>query len=414
MSTERAPAPPATPDRAASAAAAEASVSHRHLRRFWAYPQGRLGVITWPAPWRHRLFVHYNYWWQAHLLDCLIDAQLRAPDARRRHVIEHLPRALLVRNRGTLVNDYFDDVAWLALAMGRVRDELGLDPGWRDLHLARHLYLRWRADAAGGGIPWRKGDVFRNVPANGSMAIVMARRGRHARTRDTVEWIYRHLHDPDTGMILEGRRPEGPDRRLYTYNQGLVLGALLELVLAGDESARPRLHALVAVIARRCAEGGVLNPCGGGDGGLFAAITARYLARTALLLPGTSDADAAARTTSARLVRTSADAAWDHRAEADGPHGVQVWFGDDWRVQATVPSTSSGTGWLSLSKPRRLSLSPRWLSLSKPPGRASDTGVISSDPPNRDLSVQLAGWMIQELAASLDRAAAGPVGPPLV
>lgn len=365
------PEAPTRTDRAARAAAAEASIAARSLRRFWGYPLGKLGVITTPGPLRHRLFVDYNYWWQAHLMDCLIDAEHRAPDAGRRRVIERLPRTLWVRNRGTLVNDYFDDIAWLALAMGRARDEHGIAVGQGDLRLGRHLYDRWRQDAAGGGIPWRRGDSFRNVPANGSMAIVMARSGRLDRTRETITWIYRFLHDSDTGMILEGRRPEGPDRRLYTYNQGLVLGALLELVTAGDEQWRPHLHALVDTIRARCAVDDVLNPCGGGDGGLFAAITARYLMLTALRLPGDSDADAAARASAATLVRTSADAAWAHCAEADG----QVWFGDDWKVPAVVP----GSG-----------------------GRASNTGIISSEPASRDLSVQLAGWMVLELAARLN------------
>lgn len=364
--------PEQVPDRDARAAAAEASVTARHLRRFWGYPLGSLGVITHPGPLRHRLFAQYNYWWQAHLMDCLIDAEGRAPDAGRRRVIGHLPRTLWVRNRGTLVNDYFDDVAWLALAMGRARDEHGIAVGAGDLRLGQHLYDRWRSDAAGGGIPWRKGDQFRNVPANGSMAIVMARLGRLDRTRETAEWIYRWLHDEATGMILEGRRPDGLDRRLYTYNQGLVLGLLLELVAAGDDGWRPHLLALVQTIATHCAVDDVLNPCGGGDGGLFAAITARYLALTALRLPGTTDADARARATAARLVRTSADAAWQHRAEADG----QVWFGDDWRVDAQIPG---------------------------PDGYAADTGIQSSQPASRDLSVQLGGWMLQELAARLDR-----------
>ena len=359
--------------RAERAALAEASMTGRHLRRFWAYPAGRLGVITWPASPTHRVFHFYNFWWQAHLLDCLVDAEGRSPDAARRRRIRELPRALFVRNRFSLINDYFDDVAWLALAMGRARDEAGIDTGWRDRQIGRHVYERWRdTDAAGGGIPWRKGDTFRNVPANGSMAILMARLGRPRRTLETVEWIYTHLHDRGTGMILEGRRPDGIDARLFTYNQGLVLGALLELVAAGHEESRPRLHALVTTIDAHCAVGGVLNGCGGGDGGLFAAITARYLAEVAERLPVVSDADRAARDTAARLVRASADAAWAHRGVAR----EQVWFGPDWRLPAVVPDAA---------------------------GTSADSGVRSSVPAERDLSVQLAGWMVQELAARLDR-----------
>lgn len=360
-------------DRARRAALAEVSVLGRHLRRPWFFPWGRMAVITWPAPLRHRAFLDYNYWWQAHVMDALIDAEARDPQPGRRATIRRFPALLRVRNKGTLVNDYFDDIAWLALAMGRARDELGVSVGKGDRRIAHQLYGRWRSDAAGGGIPWRRGDAFRNVPANGTMAIVMARSGRLERTRDAVRWIYDHLYDSDTGMILEGRRPDGLDRRLYTYNQGLVLGALLELVVAGEQEWRPHLHELVETIRNRCAVDGVLNPCGGGDGGLFAAITARYLTLTAIHLPGDSDADRTARATAAWLVRASADAAWEGRAERDG----EVWFADDWKERAEIPARSGG-----------------W---------ASNTGIISSIPAGRDLSVQLAGWTIQELAARLDR-----------
>ena len=349
-------------------------MTRRHLRRFVFAPRGRMGVITHPGPLRHRLFVDYNYWWQAHLLDCLIDAELRAPDARRRQVIRRLPDTVRRRNLGTLVNRYYDDVAWMALAMGRAHDLLGIDTGWRRWQIGRYLHQAWRTDGPGAGIPWRLRDEFRNVPANGSMAILMARLGRVDRTRDTVDWIFRDLLDESRGLILEGWRPDGIDGRLFTYNQGLVVGAELESVKAGADPAR--LYALVRAIDEHAARDHVINGCGGGDGGLFAAITARYLADVAVDLPG-SDADApATRALAALMVRSSADAAWANRAHGpDGPY-----FGEDWSLPASVP----GRG-----------------------GRAASSGVTSSDPPERDLSVQLGGWMVLELAARLDRVGAG-------
>lgn len=360
----------ATPLTAAGRAAiAERAITRRHLRRFVLYPAGRMGVITHPGPLRHRLFVDYHYWWQAHLLDCLIDAELREPDAARRRVIRRLPEAVRWRNRGSLINAYYDDVAWMALALGRAQ-AVGIDTGWRRLQIGRYLYEAWREDGPGAGIPWRLRDSFRNVPANGSMAILMARLGRIRRARDTLDWVFRDLFDGSLGLVLEGWRPDGIDGRLFTYNQGLVLGAELELAKAG--AAMDRLHALVRAIDERAARGHVINACGGGDGGLFHGITARYLGNVAVELPG-SDADAAAtRALAARLVRSSADAAWANRAHGvDGP-----WFGPDWTRPATVPGRD---------------------------GVAASGGVMSSDPAERDLSVQLSGWMVLEQAARLER-----------
>src|SRR5439155_5646416 len=59
---------------AARAATAEQAVVARHVRRLWAIPRTQLGVSGWPASLTGRLHQHWNYWWQAHLLDCVVDA----------------------------------------------------------------------------------------------------------------------------------------------------------------------------------------------------------------------------------------------------------------------------------------------------------------------------------------------------
>lgn len=353
----------------ARARRAELSITERHLRRLLMWPVGQLGVVTDPAPLRQRAFVDYNYWWQAHLLDCLIDAERREPHASRRRVICAVPRALWVRNRGSIVNDYFDDMAWLALALGRMRDELGISRRTWERRLIGELYGRWHDDAGGGGIPWRRGDVFRNVPANGTAAIVLARVGKTERAQQTVEWLYRHLHDATTGLFIDGRRPDGLDRRIFTYNQGVVLGALLALPC--DAHSKRRVEGLVEAVADHCTTEGVLHGRGGGDGGLFAAIAARYLAAAALA-PQVSPLT---RSRAAAVVMASAEAAWAHRVQ----QGHHVWFGPDWSSAAVLPRRGQG--------------------------HSARSGMASSVPAERDLSVQLGGWMVAESAARLARAA---------
>ena len=65
------------------AASAEAAVAKRHLKRLWQLPGTQLGVVGWPATRKDLLFDTWHYWWQAHLLDNLVDAQLRDPQADR-------------------------------------------------------------------------------------------------------------------------------------------------------------------------------------------------------------------------------------------------------------------------------------------------------------------------------------------
>src|SRR5262245_44001838 len=101
------------------AASAEAAVTTRHFARLWAMPRTQLGVVAWPPSRRDRLFASWNYWWQAHLLDCLVDAQVRDPQPERRKRIAAQLRGHRRRNIGRWTNSYYDDMAWQALAIER-------------------------------------------------------------------------------------------------------------------------------------------------------------------------------------------------------------------------------------------------------------------------------------------------------
>jgi len=69
------------------AASAEAAIAKRHLKKLWGLPGTQLGVVAWPAARRYRTFGIWHYWWQAHLLDNLVDAQLRDPHPARKQKI---------------------------------------------------------------------------------------------------------------------------------------------------------------------------------------------------------------------------------------------------------------------------------------------------------------------------------------
>jgi predicted alpha-1,6-mannanase (GH76 family) len=165
--------------------------------------------------------------------------------------------------------------------------------------------------------------------------------------------------DPETNLIFDGIRDGAVLRDLYTYCQGVVLGLETELaVRTRDDRHAPRVHRLVAAVAEHMAPGGVLAGRGGGDGGLFSGITVRYLALVATALPGATAEDVAARETANKLVMVSAQSAWENRQTVDG---LPV-FGPDWDRVAEVPT---------------------------------------ADVPERDLSVQLSGWMLMEAAHQL-------------
>lgn len=353
------------------AASAEAAVRQRHLKRLWYLPGTQLGVVGWPPTRRDRWFGSWHYWWQAHLLDCLVDAQLRDPQTDRHTEIARQTRSHRLRNVMSWVNNYYDDMAWLALAIERASRVVGVDRH-RVLDKLTDQFVKAWVPEDGGGIPWRKQDQFFNAPANGPAGIFLARYGdRLRRAQQMADWIDQTLIDPETHLVFDGIKAGSLVRAQYTYCQGVVLGLETELaVRTGDERHAPRVHRLVAAVRNEMAPSGVLKGAGGGDGGLFGGITARYLALVAISLPGDSAADVAARDTAKELVLSSAQSAWDYRQ----PLGGLPLFGPFWDRTAELPAEDSTAG------------------------EFVNGAVDASAVPERDLSVQLSGWMLMEAA----------------
>jgi len=212
---------------------------------------------------------------------------------------------------------------------------------------------------------WRVGDDFVNVPATGPTAIFYARRGNLGVAASLVDWILEHLIDPNTRLVFDGARvnPDGSvrtvERTFYTYCQGVLLGACVEL---GTATGAPRwwqqADRTVRAVAEHLTDGGVLRGQGGGDGGLFAGILVRYLTLAAQAWPAAWPSGRQTADIAKRLVLDSAEAAWRNRGVANGGPV----FGPQWTVPARPPG----------------------------PGLAE-----------RDLSVQLSGWMLLEAAAVL-------------
>ena len=368
------------------AATAETAVAKRYLKRLGALPGTQLGVVAWPSDRKDRLFVTWHYWWQAHLLDCLVDAQLRDPQPARRTKINRQVRSHRLRNNFSWINSYYDDMAWLALALERAARLVGVERRRALPKLADQLVKAWVPED-GGGIPWRKQDQFFNAPANGPAGIFLARYGDRLRRAEQMgDWIDRTLIDPQTHLVFDGIKAGSLVRAQYTYCQGVVLGLETELAARTESAARnrhaARVHRLVAAVDEHMAPSGVLHGAGGGDGGLFSGITARYLALVATTLPGERAEDVAARDTARKIVLASAKSAWDNRQTAEG---LPV-FGSFWDRDAELPTEDGDQAQFVAG------------------------AVNSSDIAERDLSVQLSGWMLMEAAYGVTAATDGGPG----
>lgn len=327
------------------------SVTTLFGRRLLFLPGTHLGAVQWPPPsWRRdpkgALPGPWHYWWQAHYVDCLVDAGRRelgygATPAARFNGPEHpsagrlasrLVTGIRLRNAFTFVNNYYDDMAWLALATHRL-DKLAEEtrrPGrGRNARVRKSLTLQFEAACTadlGGGVFWSKARDFKNTPATAPVALYFARTGSPGKAQALLDWLGATLFDPDQGLYLDGARLNAAgevvlERAVYTYNQGPVLGALLE---QGGEANLARAAVVVEAVdqlltvpaptgAQTPGEGRVLRCEGTGDGGLFTGILCRYLALAAAdarLSPQT-------RSTAATLVAHTAGAFWAGRRPAE-------------------------------------------------------------------------------------------------
>ncbi|MBB3115551.1 glycoside hydrolase family 76 protein [Corynebacterium bovis] len=370
---------------------AEQAVAERHAARLWGIPRTNLAVIAWPPTSRDKIFFRWHYWWQAHYIDCQVDAAQRRSTRLRLGQIRRTIRGMRLRNFGRLTaNNYYDDKAWLALALERTEN------------LRKYGTVRYRdaleenildgIDPLTGVLPWRSNETFYNVPTNGPAAILAARTGRLDVARRLTDWVFETLINDD-GLVLDGlrMRMHGPEQEtaVHPYCQGVMIGACVEIARAmreeagvGPDEVSPvgveyitRAQGLVRAVARSMAtRDNVIDwRTGGGDGGLFKGILARYLALAAVALPGEDRSTRETRRLAGQLVTASAGSVWMHRLEVDG---LPV-FPSDWTADAVLPQSGGLVG-------------------------ATIAGAVgSSDIAERDLSVQLSGWMLMEAAAQV-------------
>jgi len=358
------------------AGSAEAAITKRHLKKLWAVPGTQLGVVAWPAARKYRMFGTWHYWWQAHLLDCLVDAQLRDPQPERKIKIARQIRGHRLRNNLRWTNNYYDDMAWLAISLERARRLAGVERPKALDKLAEQFLNAWVPED-GGGIPWRKEDQFFNAPANGPAAIFLARHDRLRRAQQMSDWLDETLIDPETHLVFDGIKSGSMVRAQYTYCQGVVLGLETELAARTEDGDHAkRVHRLVTAVRDHMAPEGIIKGAGGGDGGLFHGILARYLALVATSLPQNDADDEEARDTAKNLVLTSAEAVWENRQTVED----LPLFAAFWDRTAEIPTAAGKQA------------------------EFVEGAVNASEIPERDLSVQLSGWMLLEAAHAVSDA----------
>lgn len=268
-----------------------ADLAQRSLDRYFAAPGDQLFDNWHPLePGDNDTF---NYWWLAHAMDARIDAHRRTGDPARLDQAAAILAGIRRRNGGALFNDYFDDMLWLALATLRLAEATG------SADLRNHAVVIWQHvldngwnDHEGGGIAWRvQQPYYKNTPANAPFVILSAR--LHRVTGDprhlewatrTMDWLEGALVRPD-GFVEDGvNRQEDHAIDLhwrFTYNQGLYVGACVELAraLGRDDYLSRATRTARTAITELTSDGVFAHEGDGGDEGLFKGIYYRYAHR---------------------------------------------------------------------------------------------------------------------------------------
>ncbi|HMS54477.1 MAG TPA: glycoside hydrolase family 76 protein [Fimbriimonadaceae bacterium] len=135
---------------------------------------------------------------------------------------------------------YYDDNAWMALALVETYEVLG-----------DKKYLTWargaldfalEGESKDGGIFWRESDrASRNTRSNAPTAVACLAVSRHTKEKRLVDkareltlWTRKHLEDPSDGLYWDNLGNDGRiDKTKWTYNTALMIRAIHELKLDG-------------------------------------------------------------------------------------------------------------------------------------------------------------------------------------
>jgi len=235
---------------------------------------------------------NFNYWWNAHMLDVLVDGYLRTKDEAYVPKMKALLQGIKARNSNRYQNEFNDDMEWLGIACLRAYGATN-DIVYKEVaqELWDEVKKGW-SEVNGGGIMWRIDTPNeKNACSNGPAAILAARLYDIDKNPEDLEWakkIYGWLRntlvDPATGLVWDNIALKNGETVInkdwiFTYNQGTYIGAATELY----ELTKDKTYLDDAVktsksimTSPKVTSAGLLKSEGQGDGGLFKGILVRY------------------------------------------------------------------------------------------------------------------------------------------
>ncbi|MDN5210798.1 glycoside hydrolase family 76 protein [Fulvivirgaceae bacterium BMA12] len=237
----------------------------------------------------------FHYWWNAHMVDVLLDGYLRTRDEVYISRVKALVTGIKAKNGEKYPNDFNDDMEWLAIACTRAYETTG-DQLYLDVAklLWEEIKKSW-SNVYGGGITWKINTPNgKNATSNAPAAILAMRlydiEGDEENlqwAKDIFSWQKNTLIDPISGLVwdnidlVNGEVVINKDW-IFTYNIGTYIGAATELYKVTKDGFYLNEAVKTAtsmMTSPKLTTEGLLRDEGQGDGGLFKGILVRYFTR---------------------------------------------------------------------------------------------------------------------------------------
>jgi predicted alpha-1,6-mannanase (GH76 family) len=298
------------------------------------------------------LYETTGWWNSANAITALADYSKAANTQKYVSTLANTFTAAQKTNAGFL-NRYYDDEGWWALAWIDVYDLTG-DAHY--LQMAQSIFGDmsggWDTTTCGGGIWWSKDKTYKNAIANELFLSVAAHLANRVASRQAAlygdwsrrewEWFSASGMINAQHLINDGLNSSAPKtcknngQTTWSYNQGVILGALAEFSRFSDDRALLSEAGAIATSAMTHladAKGILHDPCEpkcGADGPQFKGIFVRNLMKLYEL-----NRDPAYRS----FVDINADSIWNEGRGSDDKFGL-VWSGPFNQADAATHSSA--------------------------------------------------------------------------
>lgn len=274
--------------------------------------QAALGVQTLQGWYSQSsgLYASPSGWWNAaNAITALANYERVSGDHSYDSVLSNTFTAAQ-KTHPNFINSYYDDQGWWALAW---IDAYDLTKNASYLSMAETIFTNiatngWDTTVCGGGVWWSTAKTYKNAIPNElflAIAAKLANRTTGSASAAYLNWAQKEwTWFKASGMINEqnlvndGLNSTNPSacvnngKNTWTYNQGVILGGLVELSQADqDATLLPQAEAIAnAALANLVTPNGILNETtvSGGDTPQFKGIFMRNLMALYSALPSAS------------------------------------------------------------------------------------------------------------------------------